>query len=202
MAKNPRAENVVSLFGDDAEDLPEEIAVGHKLLPDAPVSPSAGTAMDLSDKPKVMLAFGSGSSGKTTFMRWAAEELLERASTAKLAAIDPENRDLINYFSSGVFEPPSHDAVKVATWLRAFFDALVAEKASGLIDTGGGDTAFGRVFSEAPGFVEGIADEGIAVVAVYLFSPRYPASLSSLSTEIPSISSSNVGRRSARMGFA
>jgi hypothetical protein len=183
MAQKPRiAENVVPLF-DDAADLPEEIEVGHKLIPEAPaIASRSSAAIDLSGRPKVMLAFGTGASGKTHFLRWVSEQLLERGSTAKLAAIDPENRDLKGYFSDGVHEPESHDATQVADWLRAFFDAMVREKWSGLIDTGGGDTAFGQVFAHGPGLVEEMEAEGIAVVAAYLFSSRYPASLSALST--------------------
>jgi hypothetical protein len=58
---------------------------------------------------------------------------------------------------------------------------LVKDQASGLIDTGGGDTAVGRLISEMPTIVQDLQEAGITMVATYLFSPRL-ADLSPLAT--------------------
>lgn len=180
MAQKPRSADNVFSFGDDVE-MAEEFPVGHKLMPDPVPTLSIGDVIDLTGKPKVLMAFGAGSSGKTTFLRWVVEQLLARDSKAKLAAIDPEGRDLKDYFSAGVYEPPSHDPEKVAPWLKAFFDAVLKDKSSGLVDTGGGDTAFGRVLAEMPDIVRDMDADGVAIVAAYLFSPRL-SDLSPLAT--------------------
>jgi len=182
MANKPRpADNVFNLFGDDG-DVAEEVSVGYRLLPPTPPAPPPGQVLDLAGKPKIVLAFGNGGSGKTSLMRWVAERAQTNGSKAKLAAIDPENRSLLNYFpAGGVYEPPSRDADKVAAWLKAFFDALIREQVSGLVDTGGGDTAFGKIITEMPDLVAGLESEGIATVAVYMFAPRI-ADISPLAT--------------------
>jgi hypothetical protein len=136
--------------------------------------------LDLNGKPKLMIALGSGHSGKTTQIRYFVENLLARNSLAKLVAIDPENRDLKNFFQN-VYEPSTSDPAGVAAFLKAFLDVLVKEQASGLIDTGGGDTAMGRLVSEMPTLVADLGAVGIAMVAVYMFSPRI-ADLSVLAT--------------------
>jgi len=180
MTKSRATENVVPLFGDDAVDVTDEITWGRTIIPPPPAAPIPGTVPDLTGKPKVLVAMGAGHSGKTTFLKWATEQLLARDSAARLVAIDPENRDLRNFFQ-GVYEPADNDPARIAVFLKGFFDALVNDKASGLIDTGGGDVSFSKVVAEMPTLVQDLAAEGVTMVAVYLFSPRI-ADLSVLAT--------------------
>lgn len=183
MAQKPTqsriAENVVPLF-DDA-DAVEEFPVGHKLRPAPKSLVLPANVLDLSNRLKLVAAFGLGGCGKTTLLRYVTERMLERGGEAKVAAIDPEGRSMGTYFPGGVYEPESHDPERVATWLRAFIDALEREKASGILDTGGGDTAFGRVLLEMPDLVGNLHDAGIECVALFAFSPRIE-SLSALAT--------------------
>jgi hypothetical protein len=181
MAQRPRAtENVVPLFGaDDAYEV-EDVAWGRSILPAAPAAPPVGSVPDLNGKPKILMAIGAGHSGKTTLLKWCVEQILERESTAKLVAIDPENRDLKNFFQN-VYEPVDSDPAGVAIFLKGFFDALVRDQSSGLIDTGGGDTVIGRIVSEMPTIVADLSDAGITMVVAYMFSPRL-ADLSALAT--------------------
>ena len=173
----PRPDNVFNLFDDDL--VADEVSVGHRVLSATQAPPPAGQVLDLTGKPKLLMAFGSGGSGKSTLLRWVAERSIATGSTAKLVAIDPGERSLMNYFPPGaVYEPvtadnvPTHDAAQVATWLKAFFGALVKQQVSGLIDTGGGDTAVEKVLQDMPRLVDDLAAEGIATVAVYMFAPR------------------------------
>jgi hypothetical protein len=118
MAQKPRpTENVVPLFGDD--DIGDDITWGRKIIPPAPAPLPTGATVDLTGKPKVMMAIGGGSVGKTTFLKWCTEQLLARDSDARLVAIDPENRDLKNFFQ-GVYEPADSDPARVTVFLKGF----------------------------------------------------------------------------------
>jgi hypothetical protein len=172
--KNRQTDNVFSLFDDD--DLPEEVPVGYQILPQVAPPPPAGQVIDLTDKPKAVLAIANGGAGKTTLLRWVAERALSAGREVKIAATDPSGRSLLNFFpggpAAGVFEPPTRKSDEVADWMEKFFGALVKEQKSGLIDTGGGDTAFTKVISDMPRLVDDLAEEGIATVVVYMFAPR------------------------------
>jgi hypothetical protein len=177
MAQRPRqAAEVVNLFGDDVA---EEISVGRSpAIAAAPVS--AGNVIDLSGKPTVVFVAGLGASGKTTWTRWATGELLARGSKARLVAIDPENRELRDYYD-GVLEPPTHDPAGIAQWLKSLLDVCLREKTSALIDCGGGDAALGTLVSRTENLAKMMSDEGVEPVAVYPLSPRI-SDLSPLAT--------------------
>jgi hypothetical protein len=181
MSQKPRTtDNVVPLFVDEAADVVDEVAVGRTLIPPPPPAPSPGAVIDLSDRPKVLMGIGAGNTGKTSLLRWFTEQLLARRSTARLAAVDPENRELKDYFLD-VLEPNSHDPDRVARWLQAFLARVIETKASALIDFGGGDTSLGRLVAEAPDLVAMLEEGGVTPVAVYLFGSRI-ADLSPLAT--------------------
>ena len=110
MTRSPEttdANNVVALFD---EPVAEEVEVGRDLAPAQPEPSPAGNGapIDLTDKPKVLMAIGAGGTGKTMLLRYFTDELLARDSNARLAAIDPEKRELKSYFQ-GVLEPPGYD---------------------------------------------------------------------------------------------
>ena len=117
------------------------------------------------------MAIGNGNTGKTTFLRWLAETTLARGGEPIFAAVDPENRELRDYFE-GVHEPPSYDPAKVAKWLEDLFAHAMETKASACIDFGGGDTTLGRLVADSPDIVSVLEDAGISPVAFYFLSPR------------------------------
>ena len=177
----PLPDNVFRIGEDFDEPVAEEIQVGHKLLPDDPDPPTA-QAMDLSDRLKTMVLLGLGGSGKTTFGRWIAEEGLGRGSQLKIAAIDPENRDMLQFFpEGGVYEPPHRDPERVAQWVKLFLAALVKERVGGVLDTGGGDLAFNEIIRQDPDLVTRMGDQGTALAAAYVLAPKVSA-LSPLAT--------------------
>ena len=183
MAQRPRpSAEVVSLFGGDpGDDVAEEINVGRSMgRPATPASATVGQVIDLSDTPKVVFAIGLGGGGKTTFMRWATGEVLARGSKARLVAIDPENRELKDYYE-GVLEPPTHDPAGIAQWLKTLLDVSMKEKASALIDTGGGDAALGSLIERTDDMVKMMQDAGVEPVAIYPLSSRI-SDLSPLTT--------------------
>lgn len=158
----------------------EEVAVGRPLLrPAAPAMLKSAT-LDLTGKPKVLLAIGPGNVGKTTALRYVAERAVSAGRETFFAAIDPENRELGSYFE-GVHEPPSFEPDAVLAWLEKFLAFTIEHKATAAIDMGGGDTNLGRLVASGSDIVN-VADEaGVTVVAFYMLSPRL-SDLSALSS--------------------
>jgi hypothetical protein len=171
MTQKPRtADNVVPLFDTDPDDT-EEIAIG-RTAPVAAVAPSEpAAAIDLSDAAKVVMAIGLGGTGKTSIMRWIAERAIAKGGTARLAAVDAENRELRDYFAK-VLEPPGHDPESTARWLRDFVERLIETKTAAMIDFGGGDTSLAAVLREVPDLVAVMEEQGVTPVAIYPLSPR------------------------------
>lgn len=183
MATRAKAADVVHLFRPGAEaEVAEEVSVGRRLTSttDTAAPVTVGPVADLSNRPKVLMTIGAGNSGKTTFLRWVAERATGAGSTALFAALDPENRELRDYFAD-VHEPPSYDPAKVTQWLETFLSFAMREKISAAIDFGGGDTTLGRLVSETPDIAATMEEAGVSPVAIYLLSPRL-ADLSPLAT--------------------
>jgi hypothetical protein len=97
-----------------------------------------------------------------------------------MAALDPENRDLRNYFD-GVLEPEGYAPEEVAKWLEDFLAYLMKTKGSALLDMGGGDTSLGTVVAQNPDICQILEDGGVTPVALYMIAPRVE-SLSPLAT--------------------
>lgn len=95
-------------FGLETPDDAAEISVGRAAeRAGTTTSKPAAQGVDLSGRPKVLMAIGLGASGKTTLVRWLSETMLERGGEAVLAALDPENRALVQYFDD-VQQPNSY----------------------------------------------------------------------------------------------
>jgi hypothetical protein len=137
-------------------------------------------AIDLSGKPKVVMAIGLGGAGKTTLMRWIGERSVERGSTVSLVAGDPENRELVDYFD-GVLQPESFEAAAITSWMERFLTFAMNNKRSALIDFGGGDQSLASIVAEMPDLATMMTNAGTPAVALYVVSPRI-ADLSPLAT--------------------
>lgn len=149
----------------------DELPVG---LP--PTSGLAGavvraSGIDLSGRAKVWFAIGPGRSGKTTVLRCTAEMSASRGSNPIVAAADPQNRSLANYIDN-VAQPPTNDAVATSRWLEALLRHAMEEKASALVDLGGGDTSLHKLLATVPDLAASLEDSGVAPVAVYTLGPR------------------------------
>jgi hypothetical protein len=173
MAQKLKTATTLPLFrkGPDL-DGEEETPVGlpPALVPSQPVErPPAG--VDLTGRPKVLLAIGPGRSGKTTLLRWAAEMTANQGGQAIYAAADPQNRSLKAYVDD-VEEPPTNDAAAVTRWLDRLLRFAMEEKTSALVDLGGGDTSLGRLLAEMPDLASVLEAGGLAPVALYTLGPR------------------------------
>jgi hypothetical protein len=88
--------------------------------------------------PKLILALGRGKTGKSTFIRWAAETALERGAEPVIADADRTNATLAAFFEN-VTRPESPEDEDVRLWLNDFVDRQIDSRFSALLDLGGGD---------------------------------------------------------------
>lgn len=159
----------------------EELVVG---LPPAMSSRTShaqpATAIDLTAKAKVWFAIGPGRSGKTTLLRYIAEQIAASGREAIFAALDPQNRSLKG-FLDGVLEPPTNDAAAVAKWLERLLRHVMSGPHSALLDLGGGDTSLGRLLDAVPELAAALEGASVQPVAIYTLGPRVD-DLASLAT--------------------
>ena len=164
--------NVISLFGARPEMEEDEVAVGVEILeaPQAALK-SVKSRVDLSGRPKVWFTVGRGKTGKTTLLRFAAEEAASADRRILVADVDRANATLSSYFHD-VERPPAGDEATVTAWLEKLLTFVMARKATALIDLGGGDTTLRRLVSEVPDLVPMLERDGIAAVAIYMLGPQ------------------------------
>lgn len=171
MSQKPQVSKPAEIINLFDQDVSEEISVARRVRTD-PVATTSGKApIDLTGRPKVIFVAGLGATGKTTWVRWAVGEILARNAPARLAAIDPENRELKDFYDD-ILEPATHDPAGIAAWLKSLLDISLREKSSALIDTGGGDAALGTLVSRTEGMAQMMVENGVHPVAVYPLSPR------------------------------
>jgi hypothetical protein len=175
--------NVISLFGARSEMEEEEVAVGieaEQTVGRRPTSEVVNSRLDLTGKPKVWFIIGRGKTGKTTLLRFTAEEAVAAERRVLLVDLDRANATLASYFQ-GVQRPPAGDEAGVTAWLEKLLTFIMTEKAAALIDLGGGDTALRRLVSEVPDLVATLEAAGVAAVAIYMLGPQ-PDDLAPLAT--------------------
>ena len=129
------------------------------------VAPAKG--IDLSGKAKIVFAAGRGKTGKTTLLRWMAEQGMARDQAFLMADIDPTNASFSSYFD-GVARPATDEPAGVSRWLQQFIDHAIRHRHSALIDLGGGDTTLRTIATEMPGFADAIEAAGVSPVMFYL----------------------------------
>ncbi len=171
MATKPKA-NVIDFRPRRDFTGEEELPVG--LPPVAAAQPQVAkqaTSLDLTGKAKIWFVVGAGRTGKTTLIRWAADVVVSQGGNAIYAAADPQNRSLVNYIDN-VAQPPTNDATATSRWLEALLRHAMEEKASAMVDLGGGDTSLHKLLSTVPDLASALDDAGVAPVAVYTVGPR------------------------------
>lgn len=169
MAKKPMAGlSAAAVLDDEVEDIQ---------LDDTPLfttqsipAVAAASPIDLTGKPKLIFVAGLGQTGKTTLCRWIAERSTEREGAA-LASVDPVNRELGLFFQE-TLKPETRDPAGIARWLDSFVATVMKDRATAIIDLGGGDASLPRLISEAPDLPVRIEDAGVSLVALYLLSGR------------------------------
>lgn len=128
---------------------------------------------DLTGLGKVWELIGPGGAGKTVLARWLGGGLTERgiADQAILAALDPANRTLTHFFDK-VQQPPSSDPVQTTAWLRKLLGFVAKQKANAVLDYGGNNVSKVRLVEAAPAIADSMEQDGVALVAAYVLTPR------------------------------
>src|ERR1700733_7378095 len=120
--------NVVSLFGARPDMDEDEVAIGADDPGGARNVPEvAKSRIDLSGKPKVWFTVGRGKTGKTTLLRFAAEEAAAGARRIVLADLGRANATLASYFQD-VQRPPTGDEASVTVWLEKLLTFAMTRK--------------------------------------------------------------------------
>jgi hypothetical protein len=127
----------------------------------APVSP-----IDLTGKPKLLFMVGRGGTGKTTLARWLGWRMAEQGRETLLAALDPQNRSLVGWFT-GVAQPVDGSVYETSKFLKQLIDDRIAQRAGAILDFGGGDTSLTRLVESHRDVSDMLVDAGIEPVAVY-----------------------------------
>jgi hypothetical protein len=128
---------------------------------------------DLSRLSKVIGLIGPGGSGKTVVARWLCGELVDRGKQdrALLAALDPTNRSLAEFFNT-VQTPPSSDPDETAAWLQNLLHFLGRQRGNAVLDFGGGDVSLARTIEQMPPLADVLEQDGVGFVAAYVLTPR------------------------------
>ena len=127
--------------------------------------------MDLSGRSKIIFVIGRGKTGKTTLLRWMAEQALDDKRAFLMADIDPTNASFSSYFPN-VSRPAGYDPVEVREWLLRFIAYAIEQRTTAIIDLGGGDTALRSLLTEMPTIFADIQGAGLAPVALYMCGPQ------------------------------
>jgi hypothetical protein len=163
----------------EADSLPA-FEVRANSLAAAEAEPAVVQGVDLAGRAKIIMAAGRGKTGKTTLLRWLAEQAIEAGHEFVMADIDPTNASFAAYFE-GVSRPRTDDPLQVRDWLQRFIEFAVARNLSAVVDLGGGDTTLRTIATEIPDFDAMIEEAGMAVAMFYLVGP-HPEDLAPIAT--------------------
>ena len=121
------------------------------------------------DRPKLILVIGSGGRGKSTVLRYIAEEALARDGMT-LATLAP-NRTLKRYFPETA-HPEGNSTSAGAAFLEMFFDVVAENRVNAGIDFPGDDTALLHLLDQGVDPIALLEQAGVEVVVLYTLSPR------------------------------
>lgn len=162
--------NVVSLFDRSRKKVPEmALDVPAKPHPtEATAAEPVGHSIP-AGKPKLILAMGSGKTGKSTLLRWIAERATEREGTV-LATLAP-NRTLKHYFPE-TMHPEGNTTSSGAAFLEMFLDVMAEDKVNAVLDFPGDDTSLLHLLDQGADPAGVLEQAGVELVALYTLSPR------------------------------
>jgi hypothetical protein len=115
--------------------------------------------------PKLVIAMGRGRVGKSTFIRWAAENAIRRGQPVVIGDADRTNRTVASFFD-GVSRPEYEDDDSLRDWVNGVIEQQVADRFSVFLDLEGGDRVL-REHAAALSLVEFCEQFGVDPVAVH-----------------------------------
>lgn len=159
-------------FGSPDLDDEAEVDIGQVMAGATRQTGTVVSGVNLDGIPKIIFAAGRGKTGKTTILRWMAENSLISGSQVLMGDIDATNASFSTYFK-GVHKPPEADnPVAALKWLEQFIQHALRHRMSAQIDLGGGDTTLRRLVGELPNLASMITEEGSAPVLLYMVGPQ------------------------------
>jgi hypothetical protein len=160
---------VAALFDRARRKVPE-MALDIPTMPAAVERPTQAGYVIPAGKPKLILAIGSGQTGKSTLLRWIAERAAERGAEMALATLAP-NRTLRHYFP-GALHPEGNSTSSGAAFLEMFLDVTAENGMNAVLDFPGDDTALLHLLDQGLDPVGMLEQAGVEVVVLYTLSPR------------------------------
>lgn len=160
--------NVVGLFERTRKKAPELVLDVPTMLSVTPDVAPVGYIVP-AGRPKLLLAIGSGHTGKSLLLRWIAERANEREGTV-LATLAP-NRTLKHYFPDAII-PEGNSTSSGAQFLEGFLDVVAENGMNAVLDFPGDDTALLHLLDQGLDPVGMLGEVGVEVVALYTLSPR------------------------------
>jgi hypothetical protein len=88
-----------------------------------------------------------------------------------LAALDPANRTLADFFSA-VMQPPTSNPAETVSWLQNLLEFLTKHRGNAVLDFGGGDVSLAQLVAKMPTLAEAMEEQGIGLIAAYMLTPR------------------------------
>lgn len=169
MAKSAK-DNIVRLFREEEDRFPE--------LPLDDLGAAAGESarkpsaagVDLTGRPRVLMVFGPGSSGKSMLIRWTIERAQRRddGEPLAMATMDVERPTLLRYFPDAMKPKPADTFDGYLQWLLT---KLTERPVTTAIDFGADQNLLPMV-SQVPELHQVLDQAGLGVVALYLVTPR------------------------------
>jgi hypothetical protein len=168
--------SLASMFSTIMEDMKDDVVVAGLPPTTAPFTRAPRPEIpiaDLTRLTKVIGLIGPGGSGKTVIARFLGGELWDKGKLDRtlLAALDPTNRSLAEFFD-GVLQPPSSDPDETVAWLQTLLKFLASKRGNAVLDFGGGDVSLARTIEKMPTLANGLEQDGVGFVAAYVLTPR------------------------------
>ncbi len=169
---SPKPANPIFRFGHEEDTGPEMELTGTGSTAAASASPTPLTGIDLSGRHKIIFWVGRGKTGKTTGIRWLAENALAKGAKLLMADLDTTNDTFSRYIDNVARPPETSDPVLTAKWLDRLLQHSLRQQVSVLVDLGGGDTTLRRLAIELPDLVALFEAQGFAVVLFHTVGPQ------------------------------
>ena len=169
----PRPKTLAFDFLKDEDTAPELDLVRARQVVDRVAAPMRITSkLDLAAKQQVVFWVGRGKTGKTTGIRWLAETALARGAPLLMADMDTTNDTFSRYVENVARPPNASDPATSLKWLDRLLQHALQERASLLVDLGGGDTNLRRLVAQLPDLAALFEAQDFAVVLFHTAGPQ------------------------------
>jgi hypothetical protein len=172
LPSSPKSADPAFRFSQEEDTGPEMELIGTGSTATASASPTPLTGIDLSGRHKIILWIGRGKTGKTTGIRWLAENALAKGTKLLMADLDTTNDTFSRYIDNVARPPETSDPVLSVKWLDRLLQHSLCRQVSALVDLGGGDTTLRRLVIELPDVVALFEAQGFAVVLFHTVGPQ------------------------------